>query len=97
MAPPVPDHGFPVSVPLVVDDPLVPELEALELEAPDAGGVVGAELDDDEDDPPGTTSVSFSFVTSPGVDGALAPSPVVPMVVSFSQAESNKAASSTNR
>ena len=80
--------------PLVPPVPLLASPEELELEAP---GELGAgALDDEEDDPPGTTTVSFSFVVVEVDPVGLPPGTTV--VVSLrSQPESARAPSKTNR
>jgi hypothetical protein len=73
---------------------LVPPVESVleELEDPGVLGVV----DDEDDEPPGTMIVSFSFVTVEV--GGLAVPPGTTVVVSLrSQAESARAPISTNR
>lgn len=70
---------------------LVPPVALLLLES----GVLGAVLEDDEDEPPGTMTVSFSFVTDEVGAGLLPGTTVV--VVSFSQPARASAPASTNR
>jgi hypothetical protein len=85
-APPLPE----LLVPPVA--PALPVSVEAELDEP---GELGAVAVDEDDDPPGTTIVSFSFVTVEVGPGA---APGTTVVVSLrSQAESAKAPISTNR
>lgn len=86
-------------VPLSVEDDVAPPLPEL-LVPPVAlllleSGALGVVLEDDEDEPPGTTTVSFSFVTDEVGAGLLPGTTVV--VVSFSQPARASAPASTNR
>ena len=84
--------------PLSVEDEVAPPLPGL-LVPPVAllleSGALGVVLEDDEDEPPGTTMVSFSFVTDEVGAGLLPGTTVV--VVSFSQPARASAPASTNR
>ena len=83
--------------PLSVEDEVAPPLP--ELLVPPVPllllGALGVVLEDDEDEPPGTITVSFSFVTDEVGDGLLPGTTVV--VVSFSQPARASAPASTNR
>jgi hypothetical protein len=76
-----------------------PELGVELLELVDESGEAGADDVDDEEEPPGTTTVSFSFVVELVLDeplGAVPPGTTV--VVSLrSQADSARAPIRTNR
>ncbi|HEV7799914.1 MAG TPA: hypothetical protein VGP15_02450 [Burkholderiales bacterium] len=103
----------PVEPPVLLDDeppgedPLMlpvpePELVPPELELDESEGELG-EVDEDEDDPPGTTTVSFSFeVVVEEVDDplgeVLVEPPGITVVVSFlSHADNANAPINTNR
>jgi hypothetical protein len=88
-APPEDDAAPPVvpPVPLVSPD---------ELELEDPGEVGAGALDEEEEDPPGTTTVSFSFVVVE-VDPVGLPPGTTVVVSFFSQPESARAPSKTNR
>lgn len=94
-APPLEEAPVP---PALLDEPPVPELDDAS-----AGGVLGAvDVVDEEDDPPGTTTVSFSLVVVDEEDEPLGEVVVDPpgttVVVSFfSHAASAKAPTSTNK
>ena len=92
-APPAPE----LLVPPVAPAPAVPPVVELEADPGELGAVVVLE---DEDEPPGTTTVSFSFVVVDEVADPLAPVPPpgTTVVVSLrSQPESANAPNSTNR
>jgi hypothetical protein len=97
----VPPLELPMPPPLEDDDP-VPGLLGLELLELDEPGELGAVAVDEDDEPPGTTTVSRSFVLDV-VElaeplGAVLLPPGTTVVVSFrSHADSAKAPISTNR
>jgi len=86
-APPLPE----LLVPPVA--PALPLSEEAELEGELEG--LGVVLADEDDEPPGTTTVSFSFVTDEVGPGLLPGTTVV--VDSFSQPARARAPTSTNR
>lgn len=89
LMPPDEDDAPPPLVPPMPDDVLL-SVEELELE-----GELGVTVVEDEDDPPGTMTVSFSFVV---VDDIGAELPGTTVVVSFfSQAERASVPTRTNR
>jgi len=93
----VPPLELPIPPPLEDDEP-VPGLLGLELDEP---GELGAVAVDEDDEPPGTTTVSFSLVVELVLAeplGAVLLPPGTTVVVSLrSQADSAKAPISTNR
>ena len=97
----VPPLELPMPPPLEDDEP-VPGLLGLELLELDEPGELGAVAVDDDDEPPGTTTVSFSFVLDV-VElaeplGAVLLPPGTTVVDSLrSQADSAKAPIRTNR
>ena len=97
-APPVEPDELPVPPPLDDEEPIPLELGAVELELDEPLGELGADDVEDDDEPPGTTTVSFSFVVELVLLeplGALPPGMTV--VVSLrSQADSAKAPIRTN-
>jgi hypothetical protein len=95
LVPPLVDEPLPMPPPEVLDEPPVP---ALELESE---GELGA-VEDEDEEPPGTTTVSFSFVVVLLVEDPLGEVVVDPpgttVVVSLrSHADSANAPISTNR
>ena len=86
MPPPVDELLLPVP------DVLLSGVELEELEEPGAAGAV----DDEEDEPPGTMTVSFSFVVVE-VDGPGLPPGTTVVVSFFSQPERASAPNNTNR
>jgi hypothetical protein len=94
LMPPLLDDAAPPLVPLVPPVPLLVSPDELELEDP---GELGAgALDEEDEDPPGTTTVSFSFVVVV-VDPVGLPPGTTVVVSFFSQPESARAPSKTNR
>jgi len=105
LAPPVLEDAPPLELPMpppLEDDEPVPGLLGLELLELDEPGELGAVAVDEDDEPPGTTTVSRSFVLdvvelAEPLGAALLP-PGTTVVVSLrSQADSAKAPISTNR
>lgn len=94
LVPPVLLDAAPVSVEDEVAPPL-PELLVPPVALLVPEGELGTVVEDDEDEPPGTTMVSFSFVTDEVGAGLLPGTTVV--VLSFSQPASARAPASTNR
>jgi hypothetical protein len=96
----VPPLELPIPPPLEDDEP-VPGLLGLELLELDEPGELGAVAVDEDDEPPGTTTVSFSLVVELVLAeplGAVLLPPGTTVVVSLrSQADSAKAPISTNR
>lgn len=84
-----PEDDVDPPLPELLVPPVAPVLLSLEEEP----GELGAVAVEEDDEPPGTITVSFSFVTvddGPGVLG-------MTVVSFFSQAESARAPTSTNR
>jgi hypothetical protein len=105
LAPPLPEAVPPLELPIpppLEDDEPVPGLLGLELLELDEPGELGAVAVDEDDEPPGTTTVSRSFVVEV-VElaeplGAVLLPPGTTVVVSLrSQADSAKAPIRTNR
>jgi len=96
----VPPLELPIPPPLEDDEP-VPGLLGLELLELDEPGELGAVAVEEDDEPPGTTTVSFSLVVELVLAeplGAVLLPPGTTVVVSLrSQADSAKAPISTNR
>ena len=103
LAPPLDDAAPPVVPPLDDAAPPLPELLVPPVPAPGPlleeladPGVLGAVVDEEDDDPPGTMIVSFSFVTVEV--GPLGAAPGTTVVVSLrSHAERARAPIRTNR
>ena len=94
--PPMPPDDEDAPLPELLEPPMPDVLLSGvlldELEEPGDAGAV----DDEEDEPPGTITVSFSFVTV-DVEGDGLPPGTTVVVSFFSQPESAKAPTKTNR
>jgi hypothetical protein len=102
--PPLPEDVPPLELPIpppLDDDEPVPGLLGLELLELDEPGELGAVAVDEDDEPPGTTTVSFSLVVELVLAeplGAVLLPPGITVVDSLrSQADSAKAPIRTNR
>ena len=85
-----PEDDVDPPLPELLVPPVAPGLLSLDEEP----GALGAVAVDEDDEPPGTITVSFSFVTVEVGPGA---APGITTVSFFSQAESARAPTSTNR